>query len=161
MMPTFTPYTTNRRIPVDLDSPCDFWSGNCNPLGYGRVMVDSRTLYVHRLAYQLHVGPIPKGWQVDHLCHNVAFDAGECEAGPCPHRSCFNPAHLDAVPSRINSERGGHPLYVVKRSDVCRNGLHDLTDPANVRLSRDGRRRCRPCANAALRAHRDRKAANQ
>jgi hypothetical protein len=146
------PYTEARRIPVDLESPCDIWTGNLAPTGYGRVMLAGRTFYVHRVAYQLHVGPIPRGWECDHLCHNAAFDAGLCVAGPCVHRACFNPAHLDAVTSAINSARGGHPLHAVRRQSVCRNG-HDLTDPANVKLN-GTKRRCRICENAASRRRR-------
>lgn len=143
-----------RRVAVDLTQPCDIWTGNLSDQGYGRIMIASKTLYVHRVSYQLHVGAIHRGWEVDHLCHNAAFDAGECAAGPCTHRACFNPAHLDAVTSAQNSARGGHPLYAVRRLAVCRKGLHDLSDPANTIVRPDGRRKCRPCANARDRARR-------
>lgn len=151
-VPAVEPYSQQRRVPVDLGSPCVIWDGDKSDQRYGRVMIAGKTMYVHRVAYQLHVGPIKRGWEVDHLCHNAAFDAGLCAPGPCAHRTCFNPGHLDSVPSKINSARGGHPLHVARRLDVCRKGLHDLTDPANVKMLPDGRRRCRPCANAAHRA---------
>lgn len=141
-----------RRVPLDLSQPC--WpapGGVAADLGYARVMVDGQIKYRHRLAYQLHVGPIPRGWEVDHACHTEAVARGDCAGGACVHRACWNPAHLEAVSSRENSLRGNHPLFAVARLSVCKRG-HDLTDPANIRVSKDGRRRCRVCAVEAVRA---------
>lgn len=133
-----------RRIPLDLTVPCKPWDGWVTADGYGRVTVDGDQKYVHRLTYQLHVGPIPRGWEVDHVCHSAAIHAGECGPGPCAHRACFEPAHLEAVTSRENSERGGHQLFAIARSDFCGRG-HDMTDPSNVYERSDGKRRCKPC----------------
>jgi hypothetical protein len=56
--------------------------------------------------YQLLVGPIPEGLQLDHLCRN---------------KVCCNPDHLEAVTPKENVHRGlskkdfckyGHPLSV-------------------------------------------------
>lgn len=153
MEPFPLPNGYERRIPLDLDSPCWPWPGNLNELGYGRVMVDNATKYVHRLSYQLHVGPIPRGWELDHACHSLAVERGLCSGGACQHRACWNPAHIEAVSSRENSMRGNHPLFAVARKAVCKRG-HDLTNPANVKTSKDGRRRCRICAVEGLRAWR-------
>lgn len=139
-----------RRIPIDLTEPCWTWSGHINHEGYGKVMVDSQIKYVHRLVYQLHVGPIPTGWELDHACHTESVRRGLCAGGPCHHRACWNPAHVEAVSSRENSMRGNHPLFAVARSGICRKGLHDLTRSENVRSGKDGRRRCRLCANDGL-----------
>lgn len=48
-------------------------------------------IYAHRLSYELFVGPIPDGYELDHLCRN---------------RGCVNPAHLEAVTHRVNVLRG-------------------------------------------------------
>lgn len=55
--------------------------------GYGSVDVNKRTILVHRLAYELWVGPIPAGQTVHHRC---------------AVRKCFNPEHLEAVTQREN-----------------------------------------------------------
>lgn len=44
----------------------------------------------HRWAYEDQVGPIPDGWEVDHLCRN---------------RACLRPDHLEAVPLAENRRR--------------------------------------------------------
>ncbi len=145
-------FLTIRRTPLDLASPCWTWEGD-HGNGYGRIMADGQTRYVHRLAYQLHVGPIPRGWQVDHVCHTEAVSRGECNGGECIHRLCWNPAHLEAVSSAENTRRGGHPLVVVSRLGTCRRG-HDLSDPSNVYVRPDGRRQCRECKKGTQRARR-------
>lgn len=133
-----------RRLGLDPSTPCWLWPGDVTDQGYGRLMVAGNFHYAHRLAYHLHVGPVPRGWEVDHVCHTSAVAAGECAGGPCLHRRCWNPAHLEAVTSAENSRRGNHPLFAVARQQVCRRG-HDLTDPANVYTYPSGRRRCRAC----------------
>jgi hypothetical protein len=134
-----------RRIPLDLSQPCWPWPGPPLAHGYARVMIDGDSKYAHRLVYQLHVGPIPRGWELDHACHSAAVEAGECFGGACAHRACWNPAHIEAVTSLENSLRGNHPLFAVARRQVCLAGLHDLNNPANVFTRKDGHRRCRPC----------------
>ena len=85
--------------------------------------------------------------EIDHVCHGAALARGECGPGPCAHRSCREPAHLEAVTSRENSLRGGHALFAIARSATCRRG-HGMTDPANVMERAGGRRRCRLCTLA-------------
>lgn len=48
---------------------CLVYTGPALPSGYGRVTIQGRTLYVHRLAYEHAHGPIPQGFLVDHRCH--------------------------------------------------------------------------------------------
>lgn len=70
--------------------PCWPWLGSGQPTGHAQLRVDGRLLFVHRLAYERWVGPIPDGFQVDHLCRNG---------------SCVNPDHLEPVPGPENSRR--------------------------------------------------------
>ena len=70
-----------------LSTGCWEWTGHVNNAGYGRVKND----YAHRLAYEMFVGPIPDGADLDHLCRR---------------RSCVNPAHLEPVTRSENVRRG-------------------------------------------------------
>lgn len=75
--------------------------------GYARVrMPDGSRDGMHRVIHRAFIGPIPAGFHVDHMCHN---DDPNCLGNEeCPHRSCGNPYHLQAVPPRVNKLRSLH-----------------------------------------------------
>lgn len=60
-------------------SGCWIWTGPINDKGYGRFMADGVTRYAHRLSYEVHLGGIPAGLDVLHMCDTPL---------------CINPAHL-------------------------------------------------------------------
>ena len=68
---------------------CWNWTGGVSAAGYGRLAVDGQMRPAHRLAYEVAVGPIPDGAEVDHRCHNTL---------------CVRPGHLQAVTPRENQE---------------------------------------------------------
>ena len=77
----------------DRPDECWLWPGSKKPDGYGQVRHGGRMQYAHRVAYELHVGPIPDGQVLDHICHE---------------RDCFNPRHLQPVTQSENMQnRGG------------------------------------------------------
>lgn len=124
---------------VAVQDACWLWTGAKNDHGYGQLRVggrSGRTFYAHRLSYEHHVGPIPVGHDIDHLCRTPA---------------CVNPAHLEAVTHRDNVMRGEAPRIVLSRTNRCLNG-HSLSAP-NVIFDRNGRRRCRTCTNARARRY--------
>lgn len=123
---------------VERSDGCWNWRGKTNRDGYGHFTIGSRTdgtnrkVEVHRLAYQLSIGPIPEGLTIDHLCRNHA---------------CVNPAHLEAVPLRINILRGTSPSAIhAKKTSCCRGHPFDLF---NTYFAPDGARECRICRKAS------------
>lgn len=68
------------------------------------------------------MGPIPDGYEVDHV-----------KGRGCVSRLCVRIAHLEPVTSDENQRRN--------RLKVCRSGRHDLTKDENVQWDRQGRRR--------------------
>ena len=128
---------------------CLLWTGSLLPDGYGQTVVGSRkdcsrrSRYVHLLAYEEFVGPIPVGYQIDHVCHGAD---PTCMAGnACLHRRCLAPAHLEAVTPLENSRRSRASEAAAQRAkarETCRRG-HPY-DATNTRWYR-GNRWCRAC----------------
>ncbi len=115
---------------------CWEWTAHLMPNGYGRLRSNGRQVYAHRLAYELLVGPIPKGLHIDHLCRN---------------RACVNPAHLEPVTCRENAMRGvGFAPLQVQRTH-CPKG-HEYTKE-NTYVSKRGCRSCRECQCLRSRTH--------
>ncbi len=109
---------------VEKTETCWLWRGPCNRQGYGR----RSSKLAHRVSYEQHVGPIPPGLQLDHLCRV---------------RNCVNPAHLEPVTARVNVLRGESELARIVRANTCRNG-HEFT-PSNTHVDKRGWRHCRAC----------------
>jgi hypothetical protein len=78
----------------DTETGCLRWTGAKNPKGYGRQWDGNRVQQVHRLAYEAWVGPIPDGYEIDHV-----YERG------CRHRDCYEPTHLEAVTHAENIGR--------------------------------------------------------
>lgn len=107
---------------------CWLWRGALDAQsGYGRIQLGNRTGYAHRVSYEEHVGAIPPGKQLDHLCRV---------------RSCVNPSHLEPVTPRENCVRGIGFVARNVRVTHCPYG-HEY-DEANT-LIYGTSRRCRTC----------------
>lgn len=72
---------------------CWDWTAAVDPAtGYGKVHIaPGATANAHRAGYELLVGAVPDGLDLDHLCRN---------------RRCVNPAHLEPVTRQENLLRG-------------------------------------------------------
>lgn len=97
---------------------CWEWLGH-KANGYGRFSVNDREVQAHRLVYELFVGQIPEGLQIDHLCRNPG---------------CVNPKHLEPVTQEENILRGESYCAIATRKTECKNG-HPFT-PENTRIRR-------------------------
>lgn len=79
---------------------CWPWTKALNSDGYGVLAAEKGPLVTaHRTAFELKVGPVPKGLMLDHICHTI-----DCTLGiRCPHRRCCNPKHLKPVTNAENA----------------------------------------------------------
>ena len=76
---------------IDKTETCWNWTAGTSH-GYGVFHVGRKARPAHRVSYQIHVGAIQEGRQLDHICHN---------------RPCVNPAHLRPVTAKQNCENAG------------------------------------------------------
>ena len=111
---------------VEKSAGCWLWTaGLCH--GYGQFSFLGLDVRAHRFAYELLVGPIPAGLEIDHLCRD---------------RACVNPDHLEPVTHRENGLRGESPAVRIHRSGRCGRG--------HLR----GDERCKQCSRAYTQAYR-------
>jgi len=123
---------------VTASNGCIHWTGYITSNGYGRVNGGTGMVFAHRAAYEVFVGPIPVGAQLDHTCHNQDSD---CSGGKtCLHRRCVNPEHLEAVTQTENQRRSPHTH--AGRAQ-CVNGHPFVQD--NVYVTKAGHRACKQC----------------
>ena len=136
------------RITVDPVTGCWLWRGATDKDGYGKC----RGQLAHRLVYTLLAGPIPAGWELDHLCHTRDR---ACRGGAAdPHRRCVCPADLEAVTGAENSRRGRSFTAVNAAKDECDHG-HPF-DLFNTYWRPNGHRDCRICTARRQREYKGR-----
>jgi hypothetical protein len=109
------------------NSNCWIWTGAQHGKGYGIVHRENRSKSPHREAYELFVGPIPPGMEIDHRCRV---------------RLCVNPAHLEAVTHQENCARGNLGQAKLRNTTCPRGHAYDAV------IMRKGQvvgRACRAC----------------
>lgn len=129
---------------VNKTDSCWLWTGAI-VRGYGvfTPVIPGPLLRAHRYSYELLVGPIPDGLQIDHLCRTPL---------------CVNPAHLEPVTPRENTLRGNTFQAKNLAKTHCVNG-HEFT-PENTLLRKpsprlpNGGRWCRTCCREKMRRRR-------
>jgi len=88
--PKLSPRELVAKYAVQCASGCWEWQGCLDRYGYGRVTIGGAVTAAYRMAYEAHVGPIPNGLEIDHLCRNPR---------------CVNPEHLEPVTAAENLRR--------------------------------------------------------
>jgi hypothetical protein len=129
------------------DDGCWSWTGALDRTGYGRFYNGDTVVAAHRFAYELLVGPIPAGFDADHMCHNTDRS---CPGGHCVHRRCCNPAHVSPC-SRADNLARSHSVAAAREAywtnqrakTHCPRG-HPY-DEANTFVNAKGQRSCREC----------------
>lgn len=122
---------------VDAFGDCWEWTGATKD-GYGVVGRGGRAAgneQTHRAVWQMLVGPIPEGLELDHLCRN---------------HSCCNPDHLEPVTPAVNKARGFGISILYSKRETCAFG-HPLD--GRTRDSKSGKqiRYCKTCKREKIR----------
>lgn len=131
--PEALPPRLRSKICVNSDTGCWEWTASRKPEGYGQCTVRRKLRYAHRYVYETLVGPIPEGYQLDHLCRI---------------RHCVNPEHLEPVTPQVNTLRGESLLAEQARRTHCPQG-HEYT-PENTYTSSTNHRQCRTCVRVKV-----------
>lgn len=112
---------------IEITGSCWLWKG-ATLKGHSQIHYNGKTIYAHRMSYEMFKGEIPEGMQIDHLCRV---------------RHCVNPNHLEVVNNRTNSYRGYSFAGINHRKTHCAKG-HEYSEE-NTTHRKNGRRVCKQC----------------
>ncbi|MFB7461281.1 hypothetical protein [Streptomyces sp. NPDC056188] len=124
---------------------CWIYTGTITSQGYGQIGVEGKVRQAYKVAYELFIGEVPPGLELDHLCHTR--DLKCISNSDCRHRRCVNPWHLEPVTQRENTRRSNNPSAVNARKTHCIHG-HEFS-PENTYVKPNGQRQCRQCGRDA------------
>lgn len=118
-----------------VEGRCWVWTTRLNDSGYATFTDDGLQFRAHRFAYEMTLGPIPEGMQLDHLCRT---------------RHCVRPSHLEPVTHAENMKRSvaGRRVWRSERTH-CNHG-HEFS-PENTGM-KGGYRYCKVCVRERERA---------
>lgn len=133
------------KLPIERyridENGCWVWTGFVNDRGYGQVcLAGRRKVQAHRLLWEHLRGPIPEGYDIDHLCRVT---------------SCVNPDHLEPVTPEENQRRRLEANELGAYATTCGRG-HAWADGNEYVTPKTGRRTCRACHRINTAAHLER-----
>lgn len=115
-------------IIFDSVDGCWEWDGSIHRDGYTFFKVDGYNRYAHIVSYEMFVGRIPDGYEIDHLCNR---------------RHCVNPDHLEPVTPLVNARRRSGWKFIDCKW-YCKEG--HLVEGWNLQQNGKGVL-CRTCSN--------------
>ena len=122
-----------------MPNGCWNWIGSRHSQGYGFFWYMGRTMRAHRFAYEYYNNTvIPSGLVSDHLCKNTR---------------CVNPAHIEIITPRLNSQRTNPTKHMIERQanrTHCANG-HPFTIESTYIYPNGKHIHCRICQREAKR----------
>ncbi len=119
---------------VDATFGCWLWTGQVGSNGRPIIWRGRRPSSAYKVVYEIHVGPVPDGLELDHGCRNPM---------------CIAPHHLEPVTESENGLRKSWKYRASKQR--CKMG-HDLNGGGAI-VTPHGGRVCRQCnADAKERA---------
>ena len=124
------------KISPEPNSGCWLWTGALERCGYGQVHIKRKNKMAHRIIYEFYKGPIPEGYELDHLCRV---------------RSCVNPDHLEIVRHITNVQRGNSGINHSSKTH-CKHG-HEFSE-ANIHYNFNRGTRERVCITCMKRRSR-------
>lgn len=130
-----------RNVDVSIDG-CWVWTRKLNHDGYARTRIgggQGRHVYVHRALYEHLNGPLPDGYELDHLCRN---------------RACVRPDHMEPVTHAENVKRGDSGKWLAAKTHCPRGHPYEGD---NLEYTAIGGRMCVICRRKRDRERRRRK----
>jgi hypothetical protein len=109
---------------VDKSGECWEWKAGRTAVGYGQICINNKMVLAHRVSYSMVHGPIPKGYDIDHICIN---------------RGCVNPAHLRLATRKQNMENRSGPNANNRSSGVRGVTLDGKSGLWRAQLMHDGK----------------------
>lgn len=131
---------------IEKTQTCWIWLGYKERDGYGRISINDRPVFVHRLSFFIHSGRWPKSKMViDHICGV---------------RNCVNPLHIREVTQMQNChENSLSSCYFNKLKTHCSKGHEFTKENTKIKKTRNNRnmRVCKQCARDYQKAKYNRK----
>ena len=129
---------------IEKTDSCWNWLAYVTPTGYGvftsRISGKLENRRAHRAVYELLVGKVPDGLQLDHLCRN---------------RKCVNPEHLEPVTQKENLLRGIGFGAINSKKKKCPKG-HKYTKENTYVYPNNKWRNCKICRRVNNKARKER-----